>query len=315
MRITSKFEVVARNDGSVMTKINGTSIIEDGERKEVALKLYKATKGKSDTEKARIFNVFKEEGELNCFEELNGNEGSISAEERLEDGLSQLLDFFTEFNFEPNFRFVNTLSYKVNDSLTGAKEYIANYFSLMDNPYSEEVKEKMKSAEFNNILKDIAEYGKPTSRINNRFKIYYGSAGTGKTTLAQKESNGRCIVCNNSMLPSDIMEDFVFENGQPSFKPSILWESMENGNKIVLDEINLLPFDSLRFLQGVLDGKKSFEYKGRTVNIADGFEVIGTMNLSIGGSVYGLPEPLVDRCGDMKEFKLSAKQLMKAITE
>ena len=115
------------------------------------------------------------------------------------------------------------------------------------------------------------------------------------------------------MLPADLMEDFCFEDGKPSFKPSVLWNCMTEGKPIVLDEINLLPFDSLRFLQGVLDGKSEFDYKGRKVVIADGFQIIGTMNLAIGGMVYGLPEPLVDRCADMKEFRLTADMLKSAL--
>ena len=38
------------------------------------------------------------------------------------------------------------------------------------------------------------------------------------------------------------------------------------------------------------------------------------MNLTLGGVTYGLPEPLVDRCEDIREFVLSANQLMGAIT-
>jgi MoxR-like ATPase len=49
------------------------------------------------------------------------------------------------------------------------------------------------------------------------------------------------------------------------------------------------------------------------VHIHDGFQIIGTMNLSLGGMVYGLPEPLVDRCSDAREFMLSPEQLAKAI--
>ena len=162
-------------------------------------------------------------------------------------------------------------------------------------------------------MKDIAQYGVPTSHINTRFKVYFGPAGTGKTTIAQEESENRCIVCNSSMLPSDLMEDFIFKDGNPDFNPSLLWDCMEQGKTIVLDEINLLPFDSLRFLQGIVDGKTEFYYKNRPVHIHDGFQIIGTMNLSLGGMTYGLPEPLVDRCSDAKEFALSAEQLAKAI--
>ena len=47
-------------------------------------------------------------------------------------------------------------------------------------------------------------------KLRYDLKIYYGSAGTGKTTKAQKETAGRCMICNNSMLPADLMEDFIF---------------------------------------------------------------------------------------------------------
>lgn len=237
-----------------------------------------------------------------------------TSKEILMDGIAHLMDFFTEFSFTPSFRFTNTFAYMACDSYKHACEYVNNYFALMDSSYLNEVRLKLKSAEFKQIVKDIAQYGKPTTSINNRFKVYFGPAGTGKTTIAQEESENRCIVCNSSMLPSDLMEDFIFKDGNPDFNPSLLWDCMEQGKTIVLDEINLLPFDSLRFLQGIVDGKTEFYYKNRPVHIHDGFQIIGTMNLSLGGMVYGLPEPLVDRCSDAKEFVLTAEQLAKAIT-
>ena len=237
----------------------------------------------------------------------------IDPKEVLLDGIQRLMDFFTEFSFTPSFRFANTFSFMACQSKTAAVEYVRNYFALMDSSYIREVTEKIKSAEFKKIVDDIAQYGAPASHINNRFKVYFGPAGTGKTTIAQEESENRCIVCNSSMLPSDLMEDFVFTDGNPDFNPSLLWDCMEQGKTIVLDEINLLPFDSLRFLQGIVDGKTEFYYKNRPVHIHEGFQIIGTMNLSLGGMVYGLPEPLVDRCSSAKEFTLSAKQLAKAI--
>ena len=237
-----------------------------------------------------------------------------SAKEILIHGLNNLINFFSEFDFVPSFRFINTLSYAVAESKKNAKAYVSNYFSLTDSAYAMEIKEKIKSAEFNSILDDIAQYGKPTNTINSRMKVYYGPAGTGKTTIALTETDNRCIICNASMLPADLMEDFIFNEGQPTFHSSILCDCMEKGLPIVLDEINLLPFDSLRFLQGITDGKKTVTYKNRTINIADGFQIIGTMNLALGGAIYGLPEPLVDRCNEIKEFTLTADQLSIAIT-
>lgn len=236
-----------------------------------------------------------------------------SATEYLTEAISKTINFFKEFEFEPNFRFINTLSFKAQKSNNEATSYINNYFSLIDNTYKAEIASKCKSQEFKEILKLFHDYAKPSNHINQRFAVYYGSAGTGKTTLAMKESDNRCIVCNASMLPSDLMEDFVFSNGQPTFQKSNLWNCMENGLPIVFDEINLLPFDSLRFLQGILDGKKEFDYKGHKVTIADGFKIIGTMNLSIGGMIFGLPEPLIDRCADIQKFSLTAEQLLGAV--
>lgn len=227
-------------------------------------------------------------------------------------GLSKLMSFCKEFEFTPNYRFINTLANLLATSDKNAKAYIINYFKLTDSPYAKEIKAKMNSTEFAEILEKMS-YTAPTKNINSRFSIYYGNAGTGKTTKAQSECEGRCVVCNNSMLPSDLMEDFIFVEGKPSFKPSALWECMTEGKSITLDEINLLPFDSLRFLQGVLDGKSEFLYKGHTVKIADGFKIIGTMNLTVNGSVFSLPEPLVDRCAYIEEFTLSASDLYSAI--
>ena len=228
-------------------------------------------------------------------------------------GISKMMNFFSEFSFVPSFRFTNTFAFMAMKGVKAAREYVSNYFALMDSCYVNEVRQKIKSAEFSTIVDNIKQYGNPDTHINTRFKIYFGSAGTGKTTLAQAEADNRCIVCNSSMLPSDLMEDFLFKDGNPDFNPSLLWDCMEQGKTIVLDEINLLPFDSLRFLQGIVDGKSEFYYKNRPVHIHDGFQIIGTMNLSLGGMTYGLPEPLVDRCSETKEFVLSADQLAKAI--
>lgn len=237
----------------------------------------------------------------------------VSAKERLVRGIKGLMDFFTEFSFTPSFRFTNTLAFMLQKGNDAAIDYVLNYFSLMDSSYRKEIEQKVKSAEFTKVLDDIKQFGEPDNHINTRLKVYFGSAGTGKTTKAQKESENRCIVCNSSMLPADLMEDFSFDDGKAGFHKSLLWECMEKGTTLTLDEINLLPFDSLRFLQGLVDGKEEFYYKNTPIRIKDGFQIIGTMNLSLGGMTYGLPEPLVDRCCEAKEFVLTADQLAKSV--
>lgn len=236
-------------------------------------------------------------------------ENELTLQERVTEAIQRMINFFSEFDFTPSFRFINTL---IRVGKKEAENYICNYFALMSSPYAEEIRNKVKSKEFKAVLKDFFE-AKSTQVINARFRIYYGAQGTGKTTLALTESDNKCIVCNSSMLPCDLMEDFTFDDGKATFHPSALAKCMEDGKAIVLDEINLLPFDSLRFLQGIFDGKKEFLYKGQTIRIADGFKVIGTMNLTINGMAYGLPEPLVDRCEAIREFKLDASSLYGAL--
>ena len=232
---------------------------------------------------------------------------------KLNAALQHLMDFFSEFSFSPNFRFVNTFTRKVlHDTTINVKQYVKCYFALTDNVYQAQIADKMESCEFDDILNDLA-YANCAKQINNRFKLYYGAQGTGKTTQAMIEANNNCMVCHSAMLPSDLMEDFQFDDGKAAFKPSALCKAMTEGKRIVLDEINLLPFESLRFLQSILDGKSSFVYKGQTINIEAGFKIIGTMNLQVNGQIYPLPEPLVDRAEDLKEYKLTAEQLLGAI--
>ncbi len=312
MRITENLDVTLRNNGEiVITEVcHGRFVVNDTDPHYNPFReFYQAIRDNVGCDREAVYNNNRK-----IFDDFFGVVPSapIDPDVALERGLKNLMNFFTEFSFAPNFRFVNTFALCLAKSQNAAKDYVHNYFRLIDSPYAVEVKAKMKSAEFDAILKDIAMVT-PSATINNRFKVYYGDAGTGKTTIAQSECENRCVVCNNAMLPSDLMEDFIFDEGKPSFKPSVLWECMEQGKPIVLDEMNLLPFDSLRFLQGVLDNKKEFVYKGRTVTIADGFQIIATMNLVVNGAVFNLPEPLVDRSAEIKEFKLTAKQLMKAI--
>lgn len=230
----------------------------------------------------------------------------------LESALQKLIDFFSEFSFEPNYRFVNTFAYACQSSIDTAKNYVARYFELTDSQFMTSIVEKMKSTEFKEICNALSTTA-PTHKVNSRFKLYYGSAGTGKTTSAMLEAENNCITCHSAMLPSDLMEDFKFVEGKAEFVPSALQIAMTEGKKIVLDEINLLPFESLRFLQTILDGKTEFIYKGKTVKIVDGFKIIGTMNLVVNGCTYGLPEPLVDRAEELRKYSLTAKNLVGAI--
>lgn len=219
--------------------------------------------------------------------------------------LQNMIKFFSEFNYTPSFRFVNTFT-----TSDDPKEYTKNYFEIQNNSYTNEIIDRMESPEFETLINDLKH--KSTKKINTRLKLYYGDPGTGKTTKAVNESSA-CIVCASDMLPKDLMQNFTFNDGKAAFEKSDLWKAMENGTTITLDEINMLPFESLKFLQGITDNKESLDFAGEHINIHPNFNIIGTMNLSVNNNIISIPEPLADRCSEIKEFKLTADDLLKAI--
>lgn len=219
--------------------------------------------------------------------------------------LQNMIKFFSEFNYTPSFRFVNTFT-----TSDDPKEYTKNYFEIQNNSYTNEIIDRMESLEFETLVNDLKH--KSTKKINTRLKLYYGDPGTGKTTKAVDESSA-CIVCASDMLPKDLMQNFTFNDGKAAFEKSDLWKAMENGTTITLDEINMLPFESLKFLQGITDNKESLDFAGEHIKIHPDFNIIGTMNLSVNNNIISIPEPLADRCSEIKEFKLTADDLLKAI--
>lgn len=304
----SGFKIVIREDGSIESNINlgkqvAREVIED---RIDALK-----------ELMNEYNSAKQNGEAFNFTKSIGNAkyaaiNNIFDKNALKDAFSKLIKFFSEFQFAPSLRFVNTLMHKCAISQNEGIEYIANYFNLNTSPYKDSVVEKMESAEFKQIIGQLSMI-EPSRHINTRLKTYYGAPGAGKTYTALKESEGRVVLCHSGMLPGDILEDFSFTDGKPGFHKSIFCKCMEEGKTITMDEFNLLPWETIRFLQGILDDKESFTYKGETIHIKEGFNVIGTMNLIQNGSAFGLSEALTDRCSDIKEFVLSADDLMRVL--
>lgn len=255
--------------------------------------------------------------------------------------INNMINFLKEFDFSgiSSARFFNTLFLVKNK-----KDYIINYFKLIGNPNVNAMIPKLNSKEFNKLIKDFEDTpGIPP--INNRLILYYGNQGTGKTTKAIKDNpNAKVMNCNSNFEPNDLLESFDFDDGleqvkkygynlddvefdhdakmklvsliiqaggKPKYKPTPLLEAMINGEKVILDEINLLNRDCLRSLQAFLDNKTEFVYKDRTITIKDDFMVIGTMNLEVNGQIECLPAPLVDRAKEIIEFVPNAEFLAK----
>lgn len=309
---------VKKRDGRIYSNFSGQWIEETEEKKidtvQYALRIVKSKKY-NENEKSIYYDIllknYKQTYDDNTIQDLTSEIDEDKLQENIKMTVAtKLINFFKDFEFDPSFRFVNTLCYHLN-SIDNACQYIFNYFNIADNQYKYDVLEKMKSYEFSSLIITMQEI-QVSKKINSRLKIYYGPQAAGKTVKVSTESNNNIIGCNSAMLPSDLLEDFAFEDGKAGFHKSALWKAMEEGQIITLDEINLLPFESIRFLQIITDNKPSFIYKGQTINIKEGFMIIGTMNLHLGGTCYGLPEPLIDRASELIEFKLTTEQLVNA---
>lgn len=231
--------------------------------------------------------------------------------EFMEDAVNKYTKFIMDFDMEASIRNINCFAYACKRGASEAKNYVINRVKLTGGN-SDFASKKVQSQEFRDIVNRFRVFELNGKVINKRLKIYFGAPGSGKTTEALKEANNNCIICNSSMLPCDLIEDFKLSDGKGNLAPSPLRYAMENGLKVVLDEIGTLSLDCLRFLQGITDNKQSFNYKGDIIEIKDGFEIIGTMNLFINGVSYPLTDALVDRCefDGLKEFHLSSKKLI-----
>lgn len=218
----------------------------------------------------------------------------------------QLLDFFKQFEFTPSFRFINTLVLNKNPM-----DYVRNYFRIFDSQYANEIAEKIKSQEFKDIIKNLQK-AKPSNIVNNHLEIFFGDPGGGKTTYASKLAS-KIVLCSSEMLPDAIMTTFDFEDGKASFKPSEVWEAIETGGTILLDEFNMLPYESIKFLQGITDNKSEFNFKGTTIKIHPDFKIIGTMNLNTENGVIPISAALADRASVIREFTVTAEDLAKSL--
>lgn len=214
--------------------------------------------------------------------------------------------FFSEWKWKISYRYVDTFLRS-----TDRVAYTKNYFKLQGHIEADEIAEKLDSPEFKKLLR--IKYI-PKNQSNKHIKVYYGPAGTGKTRKACKEADGLCIICSSDMSCTDLLRDFDFEDGKPGYEKSDLWRAIVEGKKIVFDEINLLNKDTLKFLQGLTDGKKFFNFVGHKIEIHPDFQIIGTMNLIMGGIAYPLPEHIVDRCSEIEEMILTPESLAAMLT-
>ena len=144
--------------------------------------------------------------------------------------IEKIMNFFSEFSLSVSARFLNTLARCENANK--AIEYTQNYADLINIGDSNAIREKAKSAEYRMLCSEIIDYH-VEKKVNNRFVVFYGDAGTGKTTTAiEQYPDAQIVACNASILPDELMRTFDFNdaNGNPVFRPSALRLAMEAGS-------------------------------------------------------------------------------------
>ncbi len=238
---------------------------------------------------------------------VTGEVKKVLDKTKAKQALQTLINFFDEWKVDISLRFVNCLVLSADP-----QAYTRNYFYVQDHPDAQSIAEKVKSPEFAKMVALLKSSGPTPKPINTRLVIYYGAPGAGKTYRAT-ELTSKQIPCASDMLPADIVQNFAFTDGKPNFDASDICKAMENGEQILLDEINLLPYPTLRFLQTITDNKESIDYKGRNIKIHPNFKIYGTMNLNVDGHPQPIPQPLADRAAEIIEFKLTAEDLLRAL--
>ena len=228
------------------------------------------------------------------------------------DAVDKLNKFLSEFSYFRNgvsMRLINTFAIAADKAAA-----LRSYCEVSQMEDLSDLVEKMKSPEF----KQVCEAFKPFSPkpVNRRFAVFYGAPGGGKTYAAKaagESINGGkvdIVPCSPSMDAADTLYAYRldYKTGKRGYIPTALLTAMVSGRAVVLDEVNLRPMEARMFLQNILDNKDKVHVMGQELPIADGFFVIGTMNLETGLGSTPLPLPLVDRACVVREFRTTAAQ-------
>lgn len=246
---------------------------------------------------------FKKEVDLNVFEVLT-KQGS----ETIADNLN---NFFKEFDYKVSLRFLNTavLNLQEHGDIKETKKYITNYFKLMGHAGTDHIIDKIPSPEFTTLL-GLASLMPMKEKVNNRIKVYFGDAGCGKTVKASLESEDRVVVIDEDVTPADLIKNFTFENGAPTYQKSILRTCMEEGLTCCLDEFQKASIAVQGLIQGITDNKPEINVEGEDIKIHKDFKLILTMNHIVGGAPRTLIEALVDRMSEIQEFTLTGETIV-----
>lgn len=118
------------------------------------------------------------------------------------------------------------------------------------------------------------------TKNKKRLFILMGETGVGKSYLIEKRyPEIITYACNSSLDPYSLCYNLADKDGS-GLKPyeSPFLKAVKHGGKVLLDEGNELPRDTLMLIQGLTDEKKSIVIGDELVNIHPEFRIIMTAN-------------------------------------
>ena len=189
------------------------------------------------------------------------------------------------------------------------------------------------------IFRERERMAVKTSQLDNFFKafenrltkerlfILLGETGVGKTWITEKRYPDMVTyACNSSLDPYSLCYSLENINGVLTPRETPFLQMLKTGGKVKLDEINLLPHDSLMFIQGITDEKENVVVGSETIKISPEFKILATMNppsetdtrASLGDALLGravgytlelTDEIIMDRLGVTKRWLTLVRRL------
>lgn len=164
-----------------------------------------------------------------------------------------------------------------------------SYIKLLGAPASiqENFKAQFKNQEFNTIYEDLQKLQAWTKEenfnlkyINERFLIYAGGAGTGKTYKATHENpKADVIIATADFSPSELLTKI--NPIKMCYELTALGKAMQEGKIIIIDEFNDYNRATINALKTILDCSVVRVHDSNSnldIDIKEGFKIIATMN-------------------------------------
>lgn len=164
-----------------------------------------------------------------------------------------------------------------------------SYIKLLGAPASiqENFKAQFKNQEFNTIYEDLQKLQAWTKEenfnlkyINERFLIYAGGAGTGKTYKATHENpKADVIIATADFSPSELLTKI--NPVKMCYELTALGKAMQEGKIIIIDEFNDYNRATINALKTILDASVVRVHDSNSnldIDIKEGFKIIATMN-------------------------------------